>query len=72
MTDHPYHSIGAQKDRAKTWQLLDRIAGALERVADALETQPLDKVIIPRIHPSATWPGMETGPTGEKEEDNES
>ncbi len=33
----PYHTIGAQKDRARTWSYLERIAVALERIASALE-----------------------------------
>lgn len=32
-----YHTIGAQQDRAKTWSYLERIAKALERIADRLE-----------------------------------
>lgn len=33
MSDHPYHSVGAQRDRVRTWSYLDRIANALEQMA---------------------------------------
>ena len=36
MTDS-YHTVGAQQDRARTWALMDRIAKALERIADKLD-----------------------------------
>lgn len=32
-----YHSIGARQDRVNTWSLLERIAAALERIADYYE-----------------------------------
>lgn len=32
-----YHTVGAQRDRARTWSYLERIAVALERIADQLE-----------------------------------
>ncbi len=28
-----YHTIGAQRDRARTWSYLERIAAALEQIA---------------------------------------
>jgi hypothetical protein len=42
MTEHPYHSRGAQSDRARTWSYLERIAKALERIAAALEDEDAD------------------------------
>lgn len=38
-----YHTIGAQKDREKTWGYLRRIAVALERIANHLEGESEDE-----------------------------